>query len=356
MKIAVAGANGQVGSEVCLLLRGVPDIEVVPIVRNPSGSAFLRLQGLDCRHGKMADPCDARRLIGDCDVVADFALSTTGRPRVDRVTNRAITRNVVEAAKPGARLSFFSTIMVYAPNTAFGLIPDAYGLEKILNERLFSGLCKRLGHEACVFRLGHVLGELQNITRTICTEIRNGPVALPDGGDRPSNTVFTAMVAQALIDIARGKVVAGTFDLISSPQWTWREVYAYYAEESGIALDVVPISTRRAQSSGHAVPGRLLRSLMGYMSSSQFMRERLSFLLGLLPERVSRTVHIRYLQARALREISALSRAKSPIVATDWRGISVRPLPSVGDARDCLRAFPLRLADERQEPPVVCAP
>lgn len=343
MKIAVIGANGQVGSEVCLLLRTLQNIEVVPIVRNPSGSAFLRFHGLDCRHGQMTDPSDARRLIGDCDLVADFALSKTGCPRVDRVANHTITRNVVEVAKQGARLVFFSTIMVYAPNTALRLVPDAYGLEKILNERLFRKLCKRLGHEAYVLRLGHVLGELQSITRTIRNQVSTGSVTLPEGGDRPSNTVFTAMIAQGLMDIARGKVTAGTYDLVSSPQWTWREVYAHYAGGSATAFDIVSTSVKSPRSFGNAAPGRLLRGFMGYMSSSQFVRERMSFLLELLPERVNRTVQIRYLQARAFREISTLSHARKPMVGTDWRGISVRPLPSMGDTRDCLRAFPMRL-------------
>ena len=272
------------------------------------------------------------------------------------MTNRAITRNLVEAAKPGARLIFCSTIMVYAPNTAWGLIPDAYGLEKLINERMFRRLCKRLGHQGYVLRLGHVLGELQNISRSIRDQVLAGSVTLPDGGTRPSNTVFTATIAQALVDIVNGKTAPGTFDLITSPQWTWRDVYAHYARESGISIDVISTPGSREKHNDHLVPGRIVKRLMKYMSSTEFVRERLRFVLGLLPEKLNRTVHVRYLQARALSEISGLKRMASSMNAAQWRGIAVKPIPSMPDTETCLRAFPLWLAETGQDEIEVLAP
>src|ERR1700685_4774180 len=114
-RVAILGANGQVGTEVSLRLRDVEGLEVVPIARNVSGSAFLRRNGMECRHGRISDPAEARSLIGDCDVVVNFALSNTAIPRIDRQTNRQIVRSTVAAAKPGAPIVFASTIMVYAP-------------------------------------------------------------------------------------------------------------------------------------------------------------------------------------------------------------------------------------------------
>ena len=54
--------------------------------------------------------------------------------------------------------------MVYAPGTKLR-IPDSYGLEKLLSERMFRRLCRASNHPAFVFRLGHVMGDLQNITQ-----------------------------------------------------------------------------------------------------------------------------------------------------------------------------------------------
>ena len=85
---------------------------------------FLRSNDMECRHGRISDPAEARGLIGDCDVVVNFALSNTAIPRIDRDINRQIIRSViVMSAKPGAPIIFASTIMVYAPGMKFWL-PD----------------------------------------------------------------------------------------------------------------------------------------------------------------------------------------------------------------------------------------
>src|SRR5262249_741297 len=76
MRIAVLGANGQVGAELCLLLSRQENVEVVPVCRTPMGSAFLRFHGLACRHGQPANPLEAHRLLGDCDVIANLALTS----------------------------------------------------------------------------------------------------------------------------------------------------------------------------------------------------------------------------------------------------------------------------------------
>jgi len=48
MKLAVVGANGKVGTELCFLLKD--EIEVVPIVRNRLGAIFLNHNGFNCKN------------------------------------------------------------------------------------------------------------------------------------------------------------------------------------------------------------------------------------------------------------------------------------------------------------------
>lgn len=341
-RVAILGANGQVGSEVALRLRQVPGMEVVPVARNPSGSAFLRLNGMTCRHGRIGDPAEARNLIGDCDLIVNFALSTSGPPSTDRRVNRQIVRNAVDAAKTGAVLVFASTIMVYAPNMPFWL-PDAYGLEKRLAERLFRRLCQSSAHDGYILRLGHVLGDLQNITQKIQDQIKAGPVTLPHGGTKASNTVLTATIVDALCRIVEGKADPGTYDLMSSPQWTWLDVYRYYAMQLGLELRVAPPSVG-AKTSGVATPGRVLRGLLGFLRDNQLVRERLSFLFGFLPEKTNHRIRMRYLQARALREINALSGRSSELAAPDWRELRVRGLAALCDPIEATKIYPLRLS------------
>jgi len=339
-RVAIVGANGQVGAEVCLRLRQAEGIEVVPVVRNVSGSAFLRLNGVECRHGRVVDPADVRRLIGDCDVVVNMVVSMTSIPRADRETNRAVVRSIVAGAKPRATIVFASTIMVYAPATRYWL-PDTYGLEKLLTEKLLAWKCRESSHPLFILRMGHVLGDLQNITRNICGEIRSGEVTLPEGGFRASNSVFTSSIVEAIVQAARGTAKPGTYDLITSPQWTWLQVYEYYASILGLPLEVA------ADCARHGGPrfarAGTMRRLMHHFTRNNFWRERLTFLVAFLPLEMNQRIYLRYLQARARSEIKPMGKTQkieSPI--PDWRELKVRPMPYMADPVTLMARYPLR--------------
>jgi nucleoside-diphosphate-sugar epimerase len=340
-RVAILGANGQVGTEVSLRLRSVEEIEVVPIARNVSGSAFLRLNGLECRHGRISDPTEVRGLISDCDVVVNLALSNSGIPRIDRQINRQIVHNIVAAAKPGAPIIFASTIMVYAPAMKVRF-PDSYGLEKVIAERMFRRLCRASHHPAFVFRLGHVMGELQNITRKICDEIRGGTVALPHKGLRASNTVFTSAIVEAIAQVALAAPTPGTFDLITFPQWSWLDVYRYYADELGLPLQLARPQEVQSSQSGATSPTGLMRHLLGYLANHHAITERLTFLLAFLPRSVNQRVYLRYLQTRARNEINALRQSeKLDLCVEDWRELSVRGFGTMPDPISLMKRYPL---------------
>jgi len=349
-RVAILGANGQVGAEVSLRLRRVEGIEVVPIARNISGSAFLRLNGMECRHGRISDPAEARSLIGDCDVVVNFALSNTAVPRADRDMNRQIVRSMVAAAKPGAPIVFASTIMVYAPGMKFWL-PDSYGLEKFVVERVFRRACRALHHPAFVFRLGHVMGAMQNITGKIRGEIRDGKVALPHQGLRASNTVFTAVIVEAIVQVAQAAPKPGTYDLITFPQWTWLDVYKYYAAQLGLPLQLAHAAQVGDPKSGLGSPGTSMRRFLHYLANHHALTERLTFLLAFLPRSVNQRMYLRYLQTRAMNEINALRQAeKVESCVEDWRELRVRSLGQMADPVTLMARYPLPSALEFSSP------
>jgi nucleoside-diphosphate-sugar epimerase len=341
-RIAIVGANGQVGAEVCLRLREAEGIEVVPIVRNVSGSAFLRLNGMACRHGRIADPAEARSLIGDCDVVVNLVVSTTAIPRVDRDVNRSVVRGIVAGAKPGAIIVFASTIMVYAPAMKFWF-PDTYGLEKLIAEKMLGWKCRKSNRPLVVFRIGHVLGDLQNITRKICGEIRDGKVALPHQGLVASNSVFTATIVEAIVQAARGSAPPGIYDLVTSPQWTWLKVYEYYASQLGVPLQLAKAAdVYDPQSRSGGAGGAIGRSLR-YLKNNSFFRERLTFLLAFLSPELNHRIYLRYLQTRAMTEIDALRQSyRVELCAPDWRELKVHPIAELPDPATLMTRYPLR--------------
>src|ERR1700727_1064888 len=112
IKLGMDGGNGQVGAELCLLLAARKDITLVPICRNRSGSAFLRWQGIACRHGKVVDSTDASRMLGDCDIVVNSSLAS-GTPAEIREIEHRVIRNIFTFSKKGAAVIHFSTQSVY---------------------------------------------------------------------------------------------------------------------------------------------------------------------------------------------------------------------------------------------------
>jgi nucleoside-diphosphate-sugar epimerase len=135
-RVAILGANGQVGAEVCLILRNHPEIKLVPICRNRFGSAFLRYQGIACRHGLPAEAEQAAALRGDCDVVVNFALGV-GTLRQARDTNERLIKNSIAFSPPMAKIIYFSTTAVYGGVHQGARIRwrSAYAREKLRCER-----------------------------------------------------------------------------------------------------------------------------------------------------------------------------------------------------------------------------
>lgn len=233
-RIAILGANGQVGAELCLILRNHPEVEMIPICRNPAGSAFLRYSGVAVRHGVPADPAQAPRLLGDCDVVVNLALAS-GTPRQIRNTERALVQNAIRFARPNARLIYFSTQNVYGDPSPSARIRwrSSYGRAKLTSEQVFRKAAA--GRDAYVLRLGHVCGELQNITALIRDRIRNQNIIFPHSNG-PSNTVYTAAIVDAILKITAGRELPGTYDLMSNPEWTWPQVYEFEARRGSLEL------------------------------------------------------------------------------------------------------------------------
>ena len=362
-RVAVLGANGQVGSEVCLLLRRQPDLLVVPICRNHRGSAFLRSQGVACRHGLAAEPQEAARLLGDCDLVANFALAG-GRPREAAESNTAVIANSTCLSPPGSTIVYFSTQNVYGDPSPTARIRwrGLYGREKLRCERLSSRVAKEAHKPVFVFRLGHVMGELQAITANIRDRIRAGSVAMPAGGARLSNTVYTATIVDALLKVLSGADPPGVYDLMASPQWTWQEVYAYEADKAVLPLriETIPSAARGTRPSRSFVDGAvaLVRQGVRTIQSTPGLKDATRTALAYLPARLGERGQALHLRSSAAAEIAALSTVASPHDALDWEANGSRFLRSLeptiellgagkGDLPPCLAdaAFPPDLPD-----------
>ncbi|HEX5043068.1 MAG TPA: NAD(P)-dependent oxidoreductase [Candidatus Polarisedimenticolaceae bacterium] len=325
MKIAVLGANGQVGSEVCLLLARVPGVEVVPVCRNPSGSAFLRWHGLDCRHGLITDRRQARRLLEGCSVVANFALAV-GRPRESRTLNRSLVEHAAEESAAGAKVVYFSTLSVHASFQPAGSPRgrSAYGREKLRCERDARRAGRRSGKATWILRLGHVCGELQEIHEELRRLVTGGTVVVPRGGEGRANVTHTVTIVDALLRIAAGAERPGTYDLVSVPPLSWREVLGLQASAAGVPL--------RLQDGGTPAPGGIAAAVRGWLGrqlTAPRTREVGLSLIAHLPESLNLKVQAQHFRRRAAAEIAALGARPPSHPAFTFPDMDVRPLAAL---------------------------
>jgi nucleoside-diphosphate-sugar epimerase len=349
-KIAVLGANGQVGAELCLILANHRDVEVVPVCRNRAGSAFLRYHGLRCRHGLPADPAQAAALLGDCDVVVHSALAS-GSPWQIRAGERSLITNCLRYSKANARIIYFSTMSVYGAYQPGDWLRwrGAYGKTKLRSERLLRTASKRQGKETYILRLGHVCGPLQNIVREIRQSIRRGEVVLtsPEG---PSHTVYTCTIADAVLKIAAGKERPGTYDLLNWPEWTWSEVYAYEAQQCGVPLRVTFVPQ---QAPRRFRPLRLLgaplRGVVRAARNNERVKQMILTLLAHAPRALNERAQATWYRNRAQAEIRALCPPPTPSRGIDWADEAKVYLAHLAPTRDLLNDPAFRIPPRRPE-------
>jgi nucleoside-diphosphate-sugar epimerase len=337
-RIAVIGAGGQVGAEVTLLLSNHSGHSFVPVCRNRSGSAFLRYFGIPCWHSVITEPESAYGLLGDCDIVANFALSKSPFARENRTINNQIIKNSIKYSAKDAKIIYFSTMAVYGsprPEVFFSW-PSAYGREKLHGERLAIRMGWLYGKQIFVLRLGHVSGDLQNITNLIREIIKRGPVCMPNSGRNLSNTVYTATVAEAIINIASGLEQPGIYDLMCVPQWTWREVYEYEASRIGRTLQVKNIEgpkRKRVSTLIKSLPGRFMRGIV----NSVFFKEATNKVLSRMPENLNMRIRAVYSKAKVKAEIAGLLSHQMVDPALSLDPVGDKFLVSLSETGDLLK-------------------
>ncbi len=342
VRIVLLGGNGQVAAEVALRLAHEPGIDVRPVARTRGGSAFLRLNGIEVWHGDVSRPDEARAMLEGADVVANFALAS-GSPHEASVRNRTIIEQSVCASPPGATIVFLSTLAVHGEYDLKGHRRRSYyGQMKLANERQVRRLARRAKRRAYILRLGHVIGAYQGMTEVIRSEILDPPVQLPFP-ERLSNVTATVTIADALVAIAENRVAdAGTYDLVNLPNWTWREVYAYEAQQIGWPLVSSRPSSRCEQSRS------LLSMLISHVARSAGptrIRELTLEALGWLPASVAASAKATYATVRARREIAELVSMRSVTnSALLWPAIKVKRLPGLQETRKLLDASSTSIA------------
>lgn len=289
MKIAVVGANNQVGTELCFRLES-EGVTVVPVTRNQLGAATFGYHGFDYRVGDLADPADASQVLEDIDVVVIAAFARYNsrndfQPKQARETNEALIENAVRHARRGATVIYFSSVAAFGDE-----IRDTdwwwYTREKRHLEQVLADASGTVDGRYA-FRLGHVFGENQNVTDQLRDELESDQEVHVDAvPDQASNIVHTTTIADAILTAARDRPDSGTYTVTNEPNWTWEDVMTFYAPSD------TTITFHGEPATGSRSPFRKLASTAGratvyVLRSLPIEKDKLMSVSVYLPREVS---------------------------------------------------------------------
>lgn len=187
LRVAVLGANGQVGTELCLYLKVMKFCEPIAITRSTNSTAVLSRAGIECRSGDLANPQIAAKLLRDCELIFDLALPNGKNLRETKRMLRARTTSIFSVARPSKGYVLASTTSVYRFSASLPFF-RAYRSMKLFSERLSQSLGLKYRVPVYIFRLGQVHSELQSCSDSLRRDLsRNtGPIHVPD---QPSTAV-----------------------------------------------------------------------------------------------------------------------------------------------------------------------
>ncbi|MEK6405921.1 MAG: NAD(P)-dependent oxidoreductase [Acidobacteriota bacterium] len=276
-RVAVLGANGQVGTELCLYLKVMGFCEPIAITRSSNSTALLSRAGINCRSGDLANPQIAAKLLNDCDLIFDLALPNGKNLTETKRMVRARTTSIFSVTRPSKGFVLASTTSVYRFSAALPFF-RAYRSMKLFSERLSQSLGLKYRVPVYVFRLGQVHGELQSCSDSLKQGLsRNtGAIHVPD---QPSNAIFVFSIAEAIRAVLFERTTPNIYTLISHPAWSFADLVEWYAGKLGLNATVVVENVR---------PTSPIRQ--GFSAVSNWVKQGLSGVVGHYKELLSAIV------------------------------------------------------------------
>ena len=241
-RIGIIGASSQVGSSVAFFLKKFSGTQVTCFIRSAYSKVFFELLGIDYRLIDKED--EAARMIGEMDVILDFGYPA-GQLQEILGRSKENTGRILQAMKKGKTYIYMSSIMAYGmPENEkwirqYAVPRSSYAYIKRSMEKFAAREGRRRGISVYNFRLGQVHGFLQSVSGSFRKKLSDCNIAFVDG--RPEdrvNTIFIYPLCEAIMDCVKGVHRPGLYTLVSGPQWTLKELYDYYLQYYGLAVDI----------------------------------------------------------------------------------------------------------------------
>lgn len=326
-KVAVLGANGQVGAELTLLLALQGEVEPVAVGRSAYGLALLRKLGTECRVSP--DLQTLPDVIADCDVVVDLALPSRPNTAEMRADIRARAEVLNGRLPPTTKLIYTSTLSVL-PQTPGEPKHTIYRATKLYAERKYGLGARRSDREFFVLRLGQVHGAMQGATLGMMRFVLDHDhIRVPSV---PSITMFVSTLAEAVEQISAGRVKGGTYNLTAIPPLSYEELTNWIADEANTTISVTVETS--------SFPGRMARTQNKIRAqiSRQIVRHK-EFLTDigyhLIPDRIDKA-RVDHHCRLAAQQMSAWANANAPAPYVQNRAFPDTNLQTLSDPRQSM--------------------
>jgi nucleoside-diphosphate-sugar epimerase len=302
-RVAVLGANGQVGSELCLYLKVAEFCEPIAIARSSQSMALLARLGVECRSGDVSNPKVAASLLGDCDLIFDLALPNGRNLTETRRMQRARTEAIFSVTKPPKGYVLASTTSVFRFSASLPFF-RAYRSMKLFAERLSRSAGSKYDVAVYIFRLGQVHGSLQSCSESLkrSLAIVRGPVIVPN---QASNAIFVYSIAEAIRVILFERPKPATYTLVAEPAWTFADLVERYAEMLGLRMTIVTenVKSRSAIADGlNAFRGWIMQGLSRLID---YYKELLSAIVSLISEDLDQKLRFSRIRKTASTSVAA---------------------------------------------------
>ncbi|BDT25298.1 SDR family oxidoreductase [Citrobacter freundii] len=213
--IAITGATGQLGQHVIeSLLKTVPAIQIVAIVRNPAKATALSQQGITVRQADYSDEAAFTTALQGIDKLLLISSSEVGQRAPQH-------RNVINAAK-AAHVKFIAyTSLLHADTSPLGLADEHVATEQMLAESGIAYVLLRNGWYT------------ENYLASAPAALEHGVFIGAAGEGKIASATRADYAAAAARVISEDGHAGKTYELAGDAGWTLSQLAAELAKQSG---------------------------------------------------------------------------------------------------------------------------
>jgi nucleoside-diphosphate-sugar epimerase len=240
-KVLITGATGLIGGRLCEVMALSGNLVPRAFVHSTASAARITRFPLDFYVGDLGDLASVDRSMDGCDAVVHLA---RGDKRVMEQGLENVLR--VASAHGVSRFVHVSSVAVYGnsppPESASEATPAVrsdmeYGNIKLEQEHRVLRHAKRSGLPVVILRPPNVYGPYAGFTLDLMNKIRQGKMAILDGGRNPCNLVYVDNLVEAiLLAIWKPEAIGEIFFVTDNGILSWEECLSAHAALMGASL------------------------------------------------------------------------------------------------------------------------